>query len=43
MDFDDKDFVRLTHNYELVVDEVAGAYISWGGMAHLQGTQTKCY
>jgi len=26
----------------LVVDEVAGAYIAWGGRARLQITQAKC-
>ena len=27
----------------LIVDEVAGAYIAWGGRARLQITQAKCY
>jgi len=28
----------------LVVDEVVGAYIAWGGRAHLQITQAEfCY
>ena len=26
----------------LVVDEVAGAYIAWGGRACLQRTQVEC-
>ena len=27
----------------LIVDEVAGAYIAWGGRAHLQITQAKYF
>jgi len=26
-----------------VVDEVAGAYIAWGGRARLQITQAECF
>ena len=26
----------------LVADEVVGAYIAWGGRAHLQITQAEC-
>ena len=36
MDFDDKDFVWLPITMMLIVDEIAGAYIAWGGRARLQ-------
>ena len=26
----------------LIVDEVSGAYIAWGGREHLQITQVEC-